>query len=184
MKLKSRDRAGRALGQYYRAHETARADEVDGMPLAGFLQRAVGFGVDFFLVHQLQKPVEILWKATIPPAWERHTLIDLLHVRELFVLVLYFSLTLYLSNGKTVGKWLTRTRVLSLTHPQLTFWQSVERALGYGASFLEAGFGFVQFFLNRNRQCVHDRIAETIVVDLRKSNRIATALAPLAPVSP
>jgi uncharacterized RDD family membrane protein YckC len=48
-------------------------------------------------------------------------------------------------------------------------WQSIERALGYGASFLEGGFGFFQYFFARNRQTVHDRIAETIVVDLRKS---------------
>ncbi len=38
------------------------------------------------------------------------------------------------------------------------------QALGYGASALEGGFGFIQFFLHHNRQCVHDRIAETIVV--------------------
>jgi uncharacterized RDD family membrane protein YckC len=36
--------------------------------------------------------------------------------------------------------------------------------LGYGASALEAGFGFFQYFLQPNRACVHDRIAETIVV--------------------
>jgi uncharacterized RDD family membrane protein YckC len=48
--------------------------------------------------------------------------------------------------------------------PPLTLWQSVERALGYGASFLEGGFGFVQYFFAPNRRTVHDRIAETIVV--------------------
>ena len=47
----------------------------------------------------------------------------------------------------------------------MTFWQSIEQALGYGASILEAGFGIVQFFINPNRRTVHDRIAETIVVD-------------------
>jgi len=52
-------------------------------------------------------------------------------------------------------------------------WQSFERALAYGASFLELGFGFVQFFMHRNRQTVHDRIAETIVVDVRKHNKRA-----------
>jgi hypothetical protein len=40
----------------------------------------------------------------------------------------------------------------------------VERALGYGASALEGGFGFVQYFIHGNHCCVHDRIAETIVV--------------------
>ena len=52
-------------------------------------------------------------------------------------------------------------------------WQSLERALGYGASFLEGGFGFLQYFIHRNRQTVHDRIAETIVVD---ESRNATRL--------
>jgi uncharacterized RDD family membrane protein YckC len=59
---------------------------------------------------------------------------------------------------------LMRIRVVSLTHPRLTLWQSIERALGYGASFLEGGFGFLQYFLEPNRQTVHDRIAHTIVV--------------------
>jgi uncharacterized RDD family membrane protein YckC len=46
-------------------------------------------------------------------------------------------------------------------------WHSVERALGYGASALEAGFGFLQYFIHPNRRTVHDRIAETIVVKER-----------------
>lgn len=72
-------------------------------------------------------------------------------------------------------------RVISLTHARVTFWQSVERALGYGASFLELGFGFAQFFINRNRQCAHDRIAETVVTDMR---RLASALPPLIKTLP
>jgi hypothetical protein len=47
-------------------------------------------------------------------------------------------------------------------------WQSVERALGYGAAVLEGGLGFAQFFWDRNRMCAQDRLAETIVVDERK----------------
>ena len=57
--------------------------------------------------------------------------------------------------------------MISITHHEIGWWQSTERALGYGASLLEGGFGFAQFFINRNQQCVHDRIAETIVVDVR-----------------
>jgi uncharacterized RDD family membrane protein YckC len=45
----------------------------------------------------------------------------------------------------------------------------VERALGYGASFLEFGFGFLQYFIDSNRRTVHDRIAETIVIQDRKT---------------
>jgi len=68
---------------------------------------------------------------------------------------------------------IARTRAVSLTHSRMGLWQSFERALAYGASFLELGFGFVQFFMHRNRQTVHDRIAETIVVDVRKHNKRA-----------
>jgi len=37
--------------------------------------------------------------------------------------------------------------------------------------FLEFGFGFVQFVLNANRRTGHDRIDETIVVDVRKARQ-------------
>jgi hypothetical protein len=50
------------------------------------------------------------------------------------------------------------------TYTKITLWQAVERALGYGESMLEGGFGFFQYFLHHNRCCVHDRIAETIVI--------------------
>ena len=35
-------------------------------------------------------------------------------------------------------------------------------------ALLEGGLGFLQYFWDRNRQCAQDRLAETIVVDVRK----------------
>jgi uncharacterized RDD family membrane protein YckC len=87
---------------------------------------------------------------------------------NLLFLFVYFAIACFVGNGKTPGKSIARTRVVSLTHQKIGLWQSTERALGYGASLLELGFGFFQFFINRNRQTVHDRIAETIVIDTRK----------------
>jgi uncharacterized RDD family membrane protein YckC len=72
------------------------------------------------------------------------------------------------TNGLTPGKRLLRIRIVSLAHPKITLWQAVERALGYGASMLEGGFGFLQYFIHHNRCCVHDRIAETIVIKERQ----------------
>ena len=43
----------------------------------------------------------------------------------------------------------------------------MERSLGYGAAVLEGGLGCAQFFWDRNRMCAQDRLAETIVVDVR-----------------
>jgi hypothetical protein len=168
-----------ATPQFFHAHETARADEVNGLPLASFVQRAVGFSIDFALVALFRKPIEFAWEHLISHGWERHTLIDFHHLRSLIVLVIYFVLALYFGKGQTVGKRIVGTRVLSLEHERLSLWHAVERVLGYGASMLEGGFGFVQFFINRNRQCVHDRIAETIVVDVRKTAVRSPALQPL-----
>ncbi|HUE24899.1 MAG TPA: RDD family protein [Bryobacteraceae bacterium] len=66
--------------------------------------------------------------------------------------------------SKNPGQRLLRIRVVSLVHRRMSLWHSVERALGYGASVLELGFGFLQYFIHPNRRTVHDRIAETIVV--------------------
>lgn len=166
---------------YYHAHETARQDEVDGIRLAGFTRRAIGFGIDFVLVSILRKPTLFLWQTYVPHDWERHTYLDLFQIVSAVVLVIYFSLALYIGNGQTIGKRIMGTRVISLTHSRMTLWQAVERALGYGASFLEAGFGFLQYFINRNRQCVHDRIAQTIVADVRASATRAASPARTAP---
>lgn len=70
-------------------------------------------------------------------------------------------------NGRTLGKWISRTRAVSFTSERMGAWQSIERALGYGAAVLEGGLGFLQFFWDRNRMCAQDRLAETIVVDVR-----------------
>jgi uncharacterized RDD family membrane protein YckC len=79
--------------------------------------------------------------------------------------LLYYGFFLKTFNGRTPGKKWMGIRVVSLTGERVTLWQACERTLGYGASALEGGFGFVQFFINPNRCCVHDRIAETIVIE-------------------
>jgi uncharacterized RDD family membrane protein YckC len=146
--------------QHFHAHETARVDALDGLPLARFWQRALGFAVDLVLMLCVWAPVVLGWQYFSSHHLGGHTNLKLNWNVE--------DEGNYLGNGQTPGKWVARTRIVSLTHGRMGAWQSFERALGYGASFLEAGFGFAQYFFIRNRQCVHDRIAETIVVDVRK----------------
>lgn len=82
--------------------------------------------------------------------------------------VLFFGLSFYWGCGRTIGKRLMKIRVVSLRQHELSLWHSIERALGQGASALELGFGFLQYFIHPNHQTVHDRIAETIaIVDKR-----------------
>jgi uncharacterized RDD family membrane protein YckC len=159
----------------FRAHETHRMDELNGLPLASFRRRALAITIDFFVVAVLKSPfwVVLLLRHRHDTDWhykpDLDTMAGLLHaawdkLQDLLESGLYFAVAMKISNGQTVGKWLMKIRVISLTKDKIGWWQSIERALGYGASLLEGGFGFFQYYINRNRQTVHDRIAETIVV--------------------
>ncbi len=151
----------------YHPHATGRMESLAGLPLASFWSRATAYFLDLILVVIVWAPVTYLFlhlvhrgekDLHIDLKWDFHEPSDIVFA------LLYFGLTLYFGNGQTPGKRLLKIRVVSLVHERITFWQAMERALGYGASILEAGFGFFQFFTNPNRCCVHDRIAETIVV--------------------
>jgi uncharacterized RDD family membrane protein YckC len=80
--------------------------------------------------------------------------------------VLYFTISFYFFKGQSIGKYFLRIRVLSLYHEHIGLWHCIERGLGYFASALEFGFGFIQAFWNPNRMTLHDKIGETIVVEL------------------
>jgi len=152
----------------FNPHETARLKELEGVKLASFPRRSAAFLIDL-LIAVLFSSILLLAYNFITGKFNMNDDIKVDFNFEnwysIIATVIYFGLTTYFGNGKTLGKKLLKIRVVSITHPKMTFWQSIERALGYGASILEAGFGFIQFFINPNRRTVHDRIAETIVVD-------------------
>jgi uncharacterized RDD family membrane protein YckC len=156
----------------FQAHETHRMDELDGAPLATFWQRALGFAIDALLAVVVWVPLAFCWRRYVLHQAHIETLRWDFHEEDnIVVIVLYWGLANYFGNGLTPGKWVARTRAVSLTGRRLGLWQSLERALGYGAALLEGGLGFVQFFWDRNRMCAQDRLAETIVVDRRKKVR-------------
>lgn len=166
--------AGMKQARIFELHGTERLHELEGLPLATFPQRALGYFIDVLVAVVLWGPAEFLWRhyglheENIEMRWDFH------HAGNIIVMVLYWALFNYFANGRTPGKFLARTQVMSLIGERMSFWQSVERALGYGAAVLEGGLGFVQFFWDKNRMCAQDRLAETIVVDVRKSTKNRT----------
>ena len=152
----------------YRAIGVPRASALDGAPLASFRARAGAFVLDLLMVLVLVivagLPYALRNRAHDPSGHITVPFEPFHSLWGLVALVFYFGLSTYLGRGQTLGKRLVRIRVVSLVHNHLSLWHCVERALGYGASALEGGFGFLQFFIHPNRQTVHDRIAETIVV--------------------
>jgi len=156
--------------RHFHAHEIARFDALSGLPLASFRQRAWAISIDVMIAGTLKVLLHLseVHDHSDGPVTVASLLMEAVHwLKEVVESVLYFGVLLKLGRGQTPGKFFMKVRVMSLTQETISWWQSIERALGYGASLLEGGFGFFQFFMSRNRQCVHDRIAETIVVDER-----------------
>jgi len=162
---------GKSRSRFFHAHESPRLRELDGLPLASFGQRALGYAIDLALAVLLWAPAEACWRVFILREHNVELKWDFHEIGNIIVLVLYYGAANYLGNGQTPGQWVERTRAVSLTPARLSVWQSIERALGYGAAVLEGGLGFLQYFWSENRMCAQDRLAETIVVDVRKSKR-------------
>lgn len=155
-------------GIAYRALSGPRAAALDGTPLASFRARAAAFLIDFLIVLVVVVAIALpsaLAERSLDPSGRlifKFEPFDSLW--GLLAVVLYFGISTYYGRGQTLGKRLLRIRVVSLVHERISAWHCFERALGYAASALEGGFGFLQYFIHPNRQTVHDRIAETIVV--------------------
>lgn len=158
--------------------EVTRLNLLKGKPLASFWFRGAAFIIDFAIAFLLFILVLIYGgKLFAKAGWidadaQINLKFDLAHWYSILAIVIYFGLATYLGKGKTPGKWIFRIRVVSLIHDHLSLWHCIERSLGYGASALEFGFGFVQYFLYPNRRTLHDRIAETIVVQEPKTIRV------------
>jgi len=153
-------------GGHYHPHETQRMLALEGVELASFRRRSAAIAIDMVTL------VLVFVGLAIPVAlWYNSHRINA-HIEfnpfenwySTLLPVVYCGLVVWKTNGFTLGKWLMGIRIVSITHERITLWQSVERALGYGASLLEAGSGFIQYGIHPNKQTVHDRIAETIVV--------------------
>lgn len=82
---------------------------------------------------------------------------------------IYFSLLTTFFNGQTLGKKWMGTRVVQLNGKPLSIWISFNRAGGYAAGAATGMLGFAQIFWDANRQAIHDKIANTAVIDLHRS---------------
>lgn len=76
----------------------------------------------------------------------------------------YFTLYVSWNNGQTIGKLLTRIRVVQLDNQPLTLWASFSRQGGYGAGFATGLIGFAQILWDPNRQAIQDKVASTVVI--------------------
>ncbi len=157
-------------GGHFHPHETQRVLALEGVELASFRRRAAALAIDMLAIIL----VFIVLALPLAMYYQRHQIDAHFQFNPFenwystLLPVIYCGLSVWLTNGQTLGKRLMGIRIVSLGKERISLWQSVERALGYGASLLEAGSGFIQYGIHPNKQTVHDRIAETIVVRVRK----------------
>ncbi len=144
--------------------------ELEGLPLASFGRRACALIIDFVAVFVLAaaiaEPVGSLWERTHPGT---HLKIVLAfgpgaNWYSIAAVATYFTLSVFATNGLTLGKRLCGIRIVSTVHERISLWHALERALGYVVSAGELGLGFAQYFTTSNCRTTHDRIAQTIVV--------------------
>ena len=76
----------------------------------------------------------------------------------------YLTLFLVLWDGRTPGKKVLGLRVVRLNGEPLSLFLSLERAGGYAAGLATGLLGFAQVMWDPNRQAIHDKIAETVVI--------------------
>lgn len=81
---------------------------------------------------------------------------------------LYFSVFTWKWQGQTPAKRLLKISVVKLNGSKISFWNSFERASGYTASASIIFLGFIQYFWDKNAQTTHDKIAETIVIEMKE----------------
>ena len=79
----------------------------------------------------------------------------------------YFTIFLTWWSGQMPGKYLLGLRVVRLDGDPMTLWNSFNRFAGYAAGVATGLLGFAQVYWDPNRQGIHDRIANTVVVRTR-----------------
>jgi len=92
-------------------------------------------------------------------------------VSEFIVAYIYYIL-FFRFGGRTIGKRMLRLRVIDLEGRQRLGWyQSLERAHGYAASAMLASLGFIQVLWDHKGLTMHDRLAGTTVIRLKKKSK-------------
>lgn len=89
-----------------------------------------------------------------------------------FIVGYMYYILFFRFGGRTIGKRLLRLQVVDLQgRPRLGWYQSLERTHGYTASALLASMGFLQVLWDHNGLTMHDKLAGTTVIRLKKKSK-------------
>lgn len=91
-------------------------------------------------------------------------------VQEILVAYTYFTLFFFFG-GRTPGKKLLGLKMVKRDGSKLSFWGAFERTHGYAYSTSLAMIGFLQILWDKESITMHDEIAGTTVIRIRRSGK-------------
>lgn len=91
-------------------------------------------------------------------------------IREILVAYIYFTLCFFFG-GQTLGKKMLGLKVIAEDGSKLSLWKAFERTHGYAYSLSLLLVGFLQVLWDKRSLTMHDKIAETTVVRLKKEKK-------------
>jgi uncharacterized RDD family membrane protein YckC len=145
-----------------------------GFEMAGLIRRSLSIAIDLMVISIMEMiflisgiwEVQILkGKVYLSPEEPFPFFLEILPFFWAIVLIplIYFTI-FHGMTGQTFGKMILSIRVVMVDGTAIGYRRAFLRFLGYIISILLFGFGFLWAIFNKNRQCLHDRIAKTIVI--------------------
>ncbi len=129
--------------------------------IAGFWIRAVAFVIDLFIASLIIYFIRLALGLGDAPTLLLYILVLVIWCTYYTVSVIYF--------GNTVGKKLLRLKIVSATEKPITVPRIALRAFFLiTINWLILGSGFLLILVDKNKQGVHDKVAYTYVVKVRK----------------
>jgi uncharacterized RDD family membrane protein YckC len=144
---------------------------------AGFISRAIAFVVDIVVMSVAVLAAVALLQALLG-FFTLYGLIGQRVVqsspfREIVVVVIAligvgvavgYPVVFWVLLGQTPGKLLMGVRIARTNGKQLTIGRALLRYLGYWLSAIPLGLGFLWVLVDDQRQCWHDKLADTYVI--------------------
>lgn len=145
-------------------------------------QRIYAFSIDLFAILSLNKILTVTYMGYLREfAWpmyrtfsDGHHLVQEAEILTMLILYTnYFLVSLYLSQGKTLGKTLIGIRVVGEeSMGKITLRQSFMRSLGYTLCYMGGLLLFGLPFLNRKNKGVPDWLSHTHVISEKQWEQI------------
>jgi len=146
----------------------APRDATTADPVAGVAARLVATLIDLLLLSAIDAGVLYLTLAIAGLPIQQVALIPPIPLGAFFLMMNGGYLIVFTAaSGQTLGKMVTRIRVMGDDGNRVDLTGAVLRAAGCGVSLLTLGLGYLPAFVGPERRALQDRIAGTRVVRVK-----------------